>query len=89
MLFQNLIRISSGRGMDEVKDLGIKIPVEGVVKLGLGYGDGFDGELCISLPKPYLGCFGPKPGSSRAMFAATTGTDGGEKLQQAPGFPRL
>ena len=31
-----------------------------VVKLSLGYSDGFDGELRISLPKPYLGCFGPE-----------------------------
>ena len=29
-----------------------------VVELGLGYGDGFDGELRISLRKPNFGWFG-------------------------------
>ena len=62
-LLQNLILISSGRGADEVEDLRSDILRKAshrVLELGLGYSDGFDGKLRISLRKPYFSCFGPE-----------------------------
>ena len=49
-----------------------------MVELGLGYSDGFDGKLCISMRKLYSAASGQKTGSFRATFTAT-GTDGGER----------
>ena len=57
-LLQNFIRVSSGRGTDVVEDLHsyvLRKAGHRVVELCLGYGDGFDGKLCISLCKPHLG----------------------------------
>ena len=82
MLLQNLIRISSGRGANEVEDL--RKASHSVVKLSLGYRDGFDGELRTCLCKPYFSCFGPETGSLRATFTATTDGEGRRSALETP-----
>ena len=86
-LFQNLIRISSGRGANEVEDLRgdvLRKASHRVVKLSLGYRDGFDSKLCICLRKPNSSCFGPEHGKFKSTFAATTDGGGSRSALEAP-----
>ena len=62
-ILQNFERVASWRGLDKVKYLSnyiLRKTGQVMVKLCLGYSDGSDGELGVSLSKPNLSCVRPE-----------------------------